>query len=363
MSRIYHQEGNTFWPTSDEALAIRDRLAPGTYTVAHHKLRGFYLTRVEDFTLPAKLYGDVDHQANRIISTFLARDSGTGVLLSGQKGGGKTMLTKRVSQLGVSLYDIPTVIVNEPFCGDEFNAFIGGMDQPVIVVIDEFEKLFDREKQPLLLTLFDGIYSSKKLFMLTCNDRHRIDSHMLNRPGRLYYALDFKGLSREFIEEYCLDRLANQANLKGVVNVSAFFGEFSFDMLQALVEEMNRYDETATQAMQMLNMRPQLEDTASYEVAAFREGKKIVCESHYPDTVRQNPLSLDGLEVTLYGFDKGEEPEDGITRNESYRVDLNKLNKLDRENGVFIFSTDEPGVTLRFKRVKSAAMAMNYDAF
>lgn len=363
MSRIYHQEGNTFWPTSDEALAIRERLAPGTYVVAYHKLRGYYLTRIEDFSLPKKIYGDVDRQANRIISTFLSRESGTGVLLSGQKGGGKTMLSKRISQLGISQYDVPTVIVNEPFCGDEFNAFIGGMAQPVIVVIDEYEKLYDREKQPLLLTLFDGIYSSKKLFLITCNDRHRIDSHMLNRPGRLYYALDFKGLSREFIEEYCQDRLENQANLKGVVNVSAFFAEFSFDMLQALVEEMNRYDETATQAMQMLNMRPQLEDTASYEVAALRDGKKILAESYYPESVRQNPLSLDGLEFTLYGFDQGEEPEGGITKNENYRVDLNRLHKLDRENGVFIFHTEDPAVSLVFKRIKTAVVAMNYEAF
>jgi hypothetical protein len=58
-----------------------------------------------------------------------------------------------------------------------------------------------------MLTLLDGVFPSKKLFILTCNDKWRIDKHMRNRPGCIFYMLDFKGLDADFIREYCEDRL------------------------------------------------------------------------------------------------------------------------------------------------------------
>ncbi len=364
MTRVYRQDGTTFWPTSNEELALQERLPAGTYSVGHSKLRGYYLERIADFEVPGKLYGDVNRQATRILSTFLARPAGTGVLLSGQKGAGKTMLTKRLAQLAAVEHGVPTVVVNEDFHGDEFNAFIGGMNQPVVILIDEFEKLYDRETQPQLLTLFDGLYNSKKLFLLTCNDRHRVDTHMINRPGRLYYALDFAGLSAEFIGEYCADKLKNQANTRGVQTVAAFFDSFSFDMLQALVEEMNRYGETASQAMTMLNMRPQNEDDGVYEVQGLRHGMPLVCDGQSHDTVHRSPLGMGGMEVSFYGFDDGDPvPEGGLKTTETVVLDVNNLSKVDLTKGQFVFTTNLPGVTVEFTRRRMTVGPLNYDAY
>ncbi|KVP17104.1 AAA family ATPase [Burkholderia ubonensis] len=362
MSRVYRQRGNTYWPTSNEDLAIAPALPAGTYTVGFSPVGGYYVERIADFDLPPKLYGEVNAQARRIMDTFLNRPAGTGALLSGQKGAGKTMLTKRISQLAMAEHGVPTLVVNEDFVGDDFISFIGGIDQPAIVLFDEFEKVYSREKQTQLLTLFDGLYNSKKLFLLTCNDRHRIDVHMVNRPGRLYYALDFVGLSKAFVEEYCTDKLQNLDNMRGVLSVAAFFNDFSFDMLQALVEEMNRYGETASQAMQMLNMRPQNEEGGNFEVKGYRNGHPILCDGQSHDEVNRSPLSLNGLTVTFYQFDEGEVPEGGLSESESYTLDVNNLLSVDLDNGHFVFGTETPGVTVHFVRRRFRAGPVNYDA-
>jgi hypothetical protein len=363
MTRVYRQDGNCFFPTSNEALSIRDTLPAGTYLVQQSPLAGYYLERIANFELPKKLYGEVNKQAERIVETFLKRPAGTGALLSGQKGAGKTMLTKRISQLVQERHGIPTLVVGEPFHGEDFNAFISGMTQPAVVLFDEFEKVYDREAQPHLLTLLDGLHNSKKLFLLTCNERMRINTYMQNRPGRLFYALEFAGLSKDFIQEYCEDCLENKANIRGVQTVAAFFGEFSFDMLQALVEEMNRYGETASQAMQMLNMRPQEEET-SFDVTGYRKGQPILCNGQSHTTVNRSPLALNGLDVTFYSFDDDDEdaPEGGLKKNESYELSTENLKSLDIDNGKFVFGTSDPDVTIHFTRRRYRPAPMNYDA-
>jgi len=284
MKHVYLQNGRTFRPADPDSLNIQQTLPFGTYTVGCTPA-GFHLEKIGDFTLPSKLYGDVEKKTDRILSTFQDRPAGTGVLLSGKSGSGKTMLTKRISQKAMDDLGVITIVINQPLRGEEFNSFIQSIEQPAIILFDEFEKVYDREAQQLLLTIFDGTYSSKKLFLLTCNDRFRIDNYMQNRPGRIYYSLEYGGLDKDFITEYCQDNLKNLDNLNGVVIASAFFNEFSFDMLKALVEEMNRYNETATEAMQILNMKPQNDEGGTFVCTIMRDGKPVVYGSDDGTTI------------------------------------------------------------------------------
>jgi hypothetical protein len=334
----YLKKGHTFWPTPEGAIDLRDALPVGTYTI-RASLEGFYLEESNDFHITGKVYGKSHHQADRILSTFHARPNTTGVLLNGEKGSGKTQLAKIISQKAAS-QGISTLIVNSSFHGDQFNAFMTSITEPVVVIFDEFEKVYDDKEQEAILTLMDGVYPSKKLFILTVNDKYKVNSHIRNRPGRIFYMIEYKGLDSQFIEEYCLDNLNNKSYIQQVCRLTLLFDSFNFDMLKALVEEMNRYDESPNKAMEMLNAKPYDAGSIRHNVEVFMEGKRLPDTRVYPTTIHGNPIAHEELT-----FHITPEVEPGSDENDVERMDIDinqhMLKKIDAESGTFTYVLNE----------------------
>ena len=205
------RQGNCYRVAPQNAIDLRPSLPVGTYTIKKD-MQGLFLEQIDDFTMPAKMYGNVVSQSGRILNTFEQRPATTGILLVGEKGSGKSLLAKNLC-IEAARRNYPTIVVNAPFVGEEFNQLLQLIEQPCIILFDEFEKTYrDNNDQEAILTLLDGIYSSKKLFIFTSNDKYRINEHMRNRPGRIFYMLEYEGLTKEFIEEYCNDVLINIAH-------------------------------------------------------------------------------------------------------------------------------------------------------
>lgn len=286
----YLKSGNIFNVSSKEALDLHESLPIGTYTIGFNKETGrFFLSKIENFELKGKLYGNVTRHADRVLNTFAERSGSTGVMLSGTKGSGKTLLSKKIAIQGMEK-GIPTIVINQPWCGEGFNAFIQQIDQPAIVIFDEFEKVYDREDQEKLLTLLDGVYPSKKLFMITCNDKWRVDQHMRNRPGRIYYMIDFEGLDQDFIRMYCNDNLLYKEHIDSICRIASLFDQFNFDMLKAMVEEINRYNETPHEVIKLLNTKPEFSSNVQYNVGLQINGIDIVPPELSDTTWSGNPL-------------------------------------------------------------------------
>jgi len=253
----YLKTENRWSLTPDAQLDVRDALPAGNYTVCQHPMtKEYFLEESEIFSLPSKLYGKVVRHGNRILETFQNRqpDSQVGVFLSGTKGSGKTLLAKYIANVS----DLPVIIVNTPFSDERFMRTIQGISQPAVVIFDEFEKLYDKDAQESILTLFDGVYTARnKIMVITCNDKYSVRDFFHNRPSRLRYAIAFVGLDSEFIQEYCDDRLDDCPKyLEGILGLAASCEELNFDMLQTLVDELNRYGGELSESVEILNVKP-----------------------------------------------------------------------------------------------------------
>lgn len=328
----YIKNGARWSVTADAALEIRQGLPVGTYTVKNDPFAGFYLEEIENFKIGHKIYGETTAHAERILNTFDKRENSTGVLLTGEKGSGKTLLGKLISVMGRE-QGIPTIVINNPWSGEEFNGFIQSIEQKTIIMFDEFEKVYDAESQEQMLTLLDGVYPSRKLFVLTSNDKYRINAHMKNRPGRIFYRMDYTGLSSSFIREYCEDALEDKSKIEDICKVALTFSEFNFDILKAVVEEVNRYGESPYEVIQILNARPEFSDASDYDVALTYRGTLI----QKVKTWRGNPL--EGR--IQFHFDLSEDDDEYHTT----MFSLSDLKQINSESGHFTFQNDE-GATL-----------------
>lgn len=343
MSAYFLKNGNTFRVSSDEAMDLHDKLPAGNYVIKTDPMDNLYLEHIEDFTIPKKMYGDTVKHTDRIVNTFWERGSSTGIMLTGEKGSGKTLLSKNISA-ELAKQGVPTIVINDAFVGEKFNTLIQTISQPCIVLFDEFEKVYDVKEQEHILTLLDGVYSGKKLFILTCNDKWRVDQHMRNRPGRIFYMIDFTGLSTEFIVEYCNDNLKATEYIDRICDMANLFSEFNFDMLKALVEEMNRYGEGPQDAMKLLNAKPEFDSGCKYEVKLIIDGKDFAGKT-YPDVFEGNPLAK------TVNIEYDSDPNDNDSEWTRNRFSPNDLVKVDNQGGRFIF--ENKGTRLMLTRIKT----------
>jgi len=237
----------------DRLPEVLDELPVATYALKIDVTGKLFLEQIEDFKMPEKLFGTVGNTAERVLNTYKDRTGVTGMLLTGEKGSGKTLLGKKVA-LDLMAQGQPVIVVNIPISGDSFGIFLQKLGKPVTLFFDEFEKTYGREEhQNGLLTILDGVYPIKMLAILTSNDSSKMISPLLDRPGRVYYKIDYKGLEYAFIMEYAAEKLRNKDHLAELGRL-ATMADLNFDQLQALIEEMNRYDESVKDAVQLLNI-------------------------------------------------------------------------------------------------------------
>lgn len=328
----------------DAAVNIVEKLPLATYTVEAMPVTGeLYLKRTSNFDKPSRVYGEADMQSDRIINTFKQRERNTGVMLNGEKGSGKTFLAKYISwKLIEDQYS--TILINDQYDTVSLSLLIQNISEPCLIIFDEFEKIYTKENeedmkdpQTGLLTLLDGLLITKKLFVFTCNECERVTEMMKNRPGRIFYSIDFGGLSDAVIDSYCKENLKHSSHLSEIINIKKLFKHFTFDMLQALVEEVNRYNESPLEAVKMMNIIPESKQEP-YAIKIVDIASKVTYENNYDgvnDVLYACPFEEKVGSVRVWRKDKNGENSD-----KAFYINIRGKDLQSQNDNQFIYTVE-----------------------
>lgn len=222
--------------------SILDKVPVGVYKVACDMEHGFMLVPSESEQSirgeKAEMIGSMAGKERKVIDAYRRRSSSTGVLLSGDRGLGKTMLLRKIARLSLTELEIPVIIVSANYHG--LAEFLGTINQEYMLVLDEIEKVFDdRHDQDMLLTVLDGVCSYKRLVVATCNDIRSLSCHMIGRPNRFYYHLRFDYPDFEESLKFLRSRGAEIDDARAAaLQAETILHPFNYDILSALAAEL-----------------------------------------------------------------------------------------------------------------------------
>lgn len=235
--------GSTYVIYGDD-LRTFDKLPSKVYSVGFNPNMGFFLEEHAPIEIKEeKIYGVHNEKIQKVLNAFECFERNLGVILSGKKGIGKSLFAKILSVEAIKR-NIPVILVESYFNGVE--TFIQSIEQEVLVLFDEFDKTYGFKRdnaadpQAGLLTMFDGMASGKKMFVITCNELYSLNDYFVNRPGRFHYHLRFDYPTAEEITEYLHDKLEEKyyEEIEYVVSFASRV-DLNYDCLRAIAFELN----------------------------------------------------------------------------------------------------------------------------
>lgn len=225
----------------DESMKAFNSLPSAVYKVSFSPMMGYSLIKSDPIEINEKIYGIHLSKVEKVYNSFKIFPRNLGVILSGNKGIGKSLFAKLLSIKAIE-NGYPIIMVDRPYPG--IADFLGSIQQEVVVLFDEFDKTFGivdgKDPQAEMLTLFDGLYMGKKLFIITCNEIRRLNDFLINRPGRFHYHFRFNYPNDAEITEYLQDNVVKEY-WNEIPNVVAFSKrvDLNYDCLRAIAFELN----------------------------------------------------------------------------------------------------------------------------
>lgn len=236
--------GNSYQIFSDH-LKTYNKLPAQAYTVSFNPQTGYSLSSYGEIKINEKVYGVHTEKVDKVLTNFNLFDRNLGVILSGDKGIGKSLFAKLLSIKAIEA-GYPLIIVEGAIPG--IASYLNSIEQEVVVLFDEFDKTFTnngnrdnmQDPQTDLLTLFDGLGQGKKLFVVTCNDLSKLNSFLVNRPGRFHYHFRFEHPNAEQVHEYLVDKVPNiqESEIQAVITFSRKVA-LNYDCLRAIAFELS----------------------------------------------------------------------------------------------------------------------------
>lgn len=263
----------------DDAVRTHQMFPLGTYRVHFSSKEGFSLIRIDDLTVgDERIYGGRDRKVAKIFRSYALAERSLGVMLSGDKGIGKSLFLRMVAEAARE-QRLPVVVVSEDH--DGIVEFLDSLDE-CLIVFDEFEKIFPagrrgstdgRNRQNQFLSLFDGLSAVKRIYCLTVNDVADVSTYLVNRPGRFHYHMRFEYPGPDEVRQYLVDQAPN-AHPDEIENVALFSrrARLNYDHLRAIAFELEQPDSLFAEVVEDLNIKSIEPSTYRIE-ARFPDGK------------------------------------------------------------------------------------------
>jgi len=238
-----------------------DILNPAIYSIQFNPITGFYLDIIQDaLKIPKIIHGDVQLRVDKCLKAYNSRAASTGILLTGDKGTGKTLFMSLLANHVMNDLALPVILVRSAYSGDQFESFLQKLGE-CCLLFDEFGKLYsknnsgeDTNNQSALLGLLDGIDKTKRLIILTENSELSINNYLLNRPSRIFYHFKYQKLDDKSITDFCDYNQVSEKIKNGILDICHRSFTFSFDNLQCIVEECKRFKTLPREAVKDLNI-------------------------------------------------------------------------------------------------------------
>ena len=318
-----------------------DQLPAGSYTICFNKLMGFYLEKHSDIkSNEEKIYGKHEEKVEKVLNSFDLFNRNLGVILSGDKGIGKSLFARLLAEKSIEK-NIPLIIADCYYPG--MATFIESIKQRTVILFDEFDKTFavgkdeDNNPQTEFLPLFDGLSEGKKLFVITCNDIKKLNSYLLNRPGRFHYHFRFKYPTAAEVIEYLTDKLDPKYHdeINKVVSFSQIV-ELNYDCLRAIAFELNLGNkfEDIMQDLNIINC-----EEKRYEIMAyFKNGEIMKTNNIIIDLFEKQFLNvymytLEGENLCDISFNTGDMIYDKEHRHYFVKPEKVKINYMEYTEG------------------------------
>ena len=281
----------------DDSVCTYDLLPNAVFDIGFNQQEGCFLTQRAYISVTEKAYGVHTEKLNKVMHSFFSFSRSLGVILSGDKGIGKSMFAKMVCSRAVD-EGYPVIVVDASLPG--LARFLESIDQECVVLFDEFDKTFrsteDSDDQAALLSLFDGTSGGKKLYIVTCNELYSLNNYIVNRPGRFHYHFRFDYPTQEDIREYLEDKLkkAYYGEIEKVVEFSRKVS-LNYDCLRAIAFELNNGNDFSS-AICDLNIMTV--DREEYNVYLYFENGVCLHNFKY----KTNLFDYDGTMTSIYMY-------------------------------------------------------------
>ncbi len=295
---LYIKDGNKFIPTPNATTRIDDKLEKNFYNITvNPKTDQCELSITDTPAIPTILYGDFKDRCDMILKTYRERTSSTGSLFIGEKGNGKTLLMDYIALKS----DLPVIVVNNAHNLNKVMDLLEIIEDEHVLIIDEVDKKYpaaDRYGDPSatyrLLTYLSSNRNCKHLTLLGGNEIVDINKFLLNRPGRVFYKMEFNGVDPDTLKAILKDKLNDKSIVDNMLNHIKTLGKVSFDNVSALIEEINRYPHKSfMDIMKHINIVPNFTNTSKLYYKLTIDSKDYSIIHLYPTD--QGYIKIDSI--------------------------------------------------------------------